>query len=59
MTDLFEQWETLPIEVLETLDRHGEIDDYIKADALLKELNQLGYTFDYDLSSEPYNLIKL
>lgn len=58
--DLFEYYEEQPQEVREILSRYElEELDYIECENLLKELNAVGYTFDYYLQAEPYNLRKI
>lgn len=58
--DLFEQWETLPIEVQAILNRYCDGDNsYEKCAMLVSELETVGYTCDYGLSGEPYDLRKM
>lgn len=58
--DLFEYYEEQPQEVKEILNRYElEEMDYITCENLLAELNAVGYTFEYGLSAEPFNLKKL
>ena len=56
--DLFTCIETLPPEVQAVLEKHQEgwEESYTKCDELLKDLEPLGYTFDYYLDAAPYNL---
>ena len=56
--DLFEHIETLPQEVRDVLDKHMEDweDDYRKCAELVADLEAVGYTCEYGLSAEPYNL---
>lgn len=58
--DLFEYYEEQPQEVSEILSRY-EIEelDYIECENLLAELEAVGYTFDYGLCAEPFNLRKI
>jgi hypothetical protein len=60
-TDLFTNGATLPDEVQSVLNKYSEIwdENYTMCEAMLKELNEIGYTFDYYLTAEPYNLHKL
>lgn len=58
--DLFEQPETLPSEVQAILEKYCDGDNtYEKCRALIDELETVGYTCEYGLSAEPYNLRKL
>jgi len=57
--DLFEQYETLPQEVQDILLEFGDTCGYIECDELLQKLKPLGYTFEYGLSGEPYDLTKI
>lgn len=56
--DLFENSHLLPAEVQEVINRYGELDEptYNNCEAMLKELEPLGYTFDYELDAIPYDL---
>jgi hypothetical protein len=59
MNDLFEQIETLPLEVQEAIDLFNcslcELPDIKKLET---ELNKYGYVFDYGLDFIPYDLRK-
>lgn len=58
--DLFEHYEELPLELKEILDKYCDGDfDYEKCAKLVEELETIGYTCDYYLDAEPYNLRKL
>jgi len=58
--DLFEQHETLPIEVQAILNRHLDGDNtYEQCASLVAELEAVGYTCEYGLDAEPYELRKL
>jgi len=58
--DLFEFWEYLPKEVNVLLEKfNSEDNDYTQCESLLKQLKPLGFTFEYELSAEPFNLKKL
>jgi len=54
--DLFDKWEALPQPVQDLLNNFGECDTYKLCDKLLRKLKPLGYTFDYYLDAQPYNL---
>lgn len=58
--DLFEQFETLPEELKRILTKYEECDnDYNVMAAMQAECEAIGYTFDYYLDAEPYNLREL
>lgn len=59
MEDLFTQYDKLPQELQAILDKYGEIETYKEREAMLKECNAIGYTFDYYLDATPYNLRKI
>ena len=55
--DLFEIYETLPMEVQEVINNFSEKDnDYENCAKLVEELNAVGYTCDYGLDASPYDL---
>jgi hypothetical protein len=57
MKDLFETPELIPDNVqavLETFDE--DADSYRELDRILKEIEPLGYVFDYYLDADPYGL---
>lgn len=57
MKDLFNIPEQLPLEVQAVLSSYSKEDNtYQYCGAMLKELESLGYTFDYDLHGEVSNL---
>ncbi len=58
--DLFEYYENLPTEVTAILDNFSsEICSYKNCENLITELEKIGYSCEYDLSGELFNLIKL
>jgi len=62
MKDLFEHLEQLPLELTHTINRvednhNGATKDF--CEELVIELNKIGYTCDYGLDFQPYNLQKL
>lgn len=59
MEDLFTQYDKLPQELQAILDKYGELETYKECEAMLKECNAIGYTFDYYLDATPYNLRKM
>jgi hypothetical protein len=57
--DLFEDWESIPNDVREVLDKHQddfESGNYSGLNKALKKLEKLGYTFDYYLDGVAYDL---
>ena len=56
--DLFEQYETLPKEVQNIISTFVD-ETYLECERLLKELEPYGYTFEYGLDAQPYNLHKI
>jgi len=57
--DLFEDYEKIPPELQQVLDKYSlEDNDYPVLEQMLKEVESVGYTFDYGLDAEPYGLRK-
>jgi hypothetical protein len=56
--DLFEQYETLPEEVQAIL-LTFEDETYSECRRLERELKPYGYTFDWGLDAQPFNLHKI
>ncbi len=56
MEDLFEIYETLPFEVQGIILKYADGLDYDQCQQMQKELNKLGYDFDYGLDAIPYDL---
>jgi hypothetical protein len=57
--DLFNYYENLPKNLLDILNKYQEEDlNYITIEKMLKEVNSIGYTFEYYLDCIPYNLQK-
>jgi hypothetical protein len=57
--DLFENYETLPQNVLDVLSKHGDGDfTYEVCESLKNDLELVGYTCDYGLDATPFNLRK-
>jgi hypothetical protein len=55
--DLFEEYKSLPSYIQSILsDYELEDFDYEKCKQLQQELECVGYTFDYSLDAEPFNL---
>jgi len=58
--DLFEDYEDQPQEVTAILSKYElEDNDYDVLEELLAELKEIGYTFEYGLDGEPYDLRKI
>lgn len=60
--DLFEHWELIPTEVSDILERYNEDEqpnDYKTLNRLQKELNKIGYNFNYGLDAELFGLHKM
>ena len=59
--DLFEDYENIPKEVDAIIKKYNYFEDatYKDLDECLKELEAIGYTFDYYLDAQPYNLRKI
>jgi hypothetical protein len=55
--DLFEQWETLPNEVKNILEKTEQ--SYQGLLLSERKLNEIGYSFEWGLDAEPYNLRKI
>ena len=57
MKDLFETPELIPQEVQAVLDTLSEdANSYLELERIQKQVEKLGYTFDYGLDAEPYDL---
>jgi hypothetical protein len=58
--DLFDDYENLPKNLLDILNKYQDNDDlnYFLMEKMLKEVNSIGYTFEYYLDCIPYNLQK-
>jgi len=59
--DLFESVDTLPQEVQDIINKYQDDWEptYENCRSMLKELEAVGYTFDYYLDAEPYDLRKI
>lgn len=61
--DLFDHHELIPADVRAVMDKYAteyeDGADYQLNERLLADLKPLGYTFDYYLDAEPYNLRKI
>lgn len=59
LIDLFEQYDRLPKKINSILNKYGDsVDTYGMCEKMQKELNAVGYTFDYYLTADPYHLRK-
>lgn len=56
--DYFEQYELLPQEVQDLIMDFGMVNEctYVSCRKLIADLEKLGWTCDYDLSGEPFDL---
>lgn len=60
MADLLEQYDELPQDVQNVLNYFFHLDNtYENCEWLVETLNKIGYTIEYGLDAEPYNLRKL
>lgn len=61
--DLFQDFDALPDAVQDAIydfdHNTNQMDTYKACDILVKQLEKIGYTCDYELSGEPFNLRKL
>lgn len=58
--DLFENYDKLPLKVQKIIAKFSEDDNtYENCKKLVSDLNKVGYTCEYGLDAEPYNLRKL
>jgi hypothetical protein len=60
MVDLFDDYENMPLSVAKIVERYqdefGEDMDYQDTQNMLKEVEAVGYTFEFGLDNEPYGL---
>lgn len=60
METLEKKWETLPQNVKDILDKYAECEnDYESCANLVNELNAIGWTCEYYLDAEPYDIRRL
>lgn len=62
--DLFEDYENMPENLSVIVEKYAEIDemgemDYAQTKNFLNEVQAIGYTFDYGLDNQPYDLRKM
>ena len=58
--DLFEDYENMPASVVETISKYDlESGDYRELEKALQDLKKYGYTFEYELDGQPYDLRKI
>jgi hypothetical protein len=58
--DMFAHYDELPTEIKEVLDKYAEMDNtYENCGNLVDELEVLGWTCEYGLDAEPYDLRQL
>jgi hypothetical protein len=56
MSDLFDTPELIPPHIREIFDKLGEDADYPDLENALQQCEAHGYTFDYYLDAQPYDL---
>lgn len=54
--DLFESYELQPKALKKIVDKYGEFFTYHECKEFLKEVEAIGFTFDYGLDGEPFEL---
>jgi hypothetical protein len=54
--DLFETPELIPQRLQTLFATYDEIATYAQCASLLRRVESMGYTFDYELDAQPYNL---
>lgn len=63
MTDLFQNYDLMPQNLKEICDKWFKVQlngfDYIDCKLFLAEVEKIGYTFEYGLDAEPFNLRKI
>lgn len=58
--DLFEHYDKQPAKLSKIVEKYSSDEsDYSDTEKFLKEVEAIGYTFDYGLDNEPYNLRKI
>jgi len=56
MKCLFEDYQAMPKQLSEIVDRHEQAETYKELEAMKKEVESIGFTFDYYLDATPYGL---
>ena len=59
INDMFKTPSLIPHDVAFILNNYNDSEDYEMLDKCIKELNKIGWTFDYGLDAVPFNLRKL
>lgn len=59
MENLFEHYEKLPENIQGVIDKYGDFGDNESCEKFLKEIEALGYTCNYGLDMQPYELTKI
>ena len=54
--DYFSEYELLPNNIQELMFDEGELEDYRQTEKLLQKLEEKGWTFEYGLGNEVYDL---
>lgn len=57
--DLFEYYYLLPLEVQMLLNRYSHACTYEELELFLRQINDIGYTFEYYLDAAPFGLRKV
>ena len=58
--DLLDSFDSLPYDVQNVLNEFSELEnDYINCENLVIRLSEIGYTIEYGLEADPYNLQRL
>lgn len=60
--DLFKDYENIPSELMAVLEKYNTSESslsYEECEAMLKDVNAVGYTFEYGLDGVPFNLHKI
>ena len=58
--DLLDSFDSLPYDVQNVLNEFSELEnDYLNCENLVIRLSEIGYTIEYGLEAEPYNLQRL
>ena len=54
--DLFETPELIPQPLQNLFAKFDDVSTYTQCEALSRRVESMGYTFDYELDAQPYNL---
>lgn len=56
MKCLFEDYQNMPNKLAKIVDRYEQAETYKELEAMKKEVESIGFTFDYYLDASPYGL---